>query len=141
MRTTADTIKGLNVTGNNIGTATLGLQSDTTQGSAGVNASFFAQSYQLADGNTVISYRGTDALGGDAANGFGLAVGVPYGPQATMAIDFYKAVAGSNLTPAKWRSSPRTVHWAEDWPASSRRWGRRFDYWLLLGPAPGGRNR
>jgi hypothetical protein len=64
-------------------------------------ASFFAQAYALADGSTVISYRGTDSnlglgipvLSGDLANGYGLALGAPYGPQATMAIDFYKAVS------------------------------------------------
>jgi hypothetical protein len=54
--------RGLDVTGNSIGTATLGLQSDTAGGSAGVNASFFAQAYTLAGGQKIISYRGTDSL-------------------------------------------------------------------------------
>ena len=87
---------GLNITGNQIGTANLGIADNSTQAQA---VSFFAQAYTLANGQKVISYRGTDSFSGDLATGYGLALGAPYGPQATMAIDFYKTVAGSKRSP------------------------------------------
>jgi hypothetical protein len=55
---------------------------------------FYAAAYQLDDGSTVISYRGTDNKllttdadrgGSDPLNGYGVGAGSPYGPQATMA--------------------------------------------------------
>ncbi|MEZ5787911.1 MAG: hypothetical protein R3D62_15885 [Xanthobacteraceae bacterium] len=48
---------GIKVTGNQIGNATLGIAEDDTAAQA---VSFFAQSYTLPDGQTVIAYRGTD---------------------------------------------------------------------------------
>ena len=78
---------GLVITGNTIGNATIGLAKGDQEAQA---ASFFAQAYQLADGNTVISYRGTDqALPswqdwtfGDVWNGWGVGAGSPVEAQA-----------------------------------------------------------
>ncbi len=54
-------ISGLGGAGTSIGTAVLGTSSNTAERSDAVAASFFAQSYTW-NGQTVISYRGTDAL-------------------------------------------------------------------------------
>jgi hypothetical protein len=45
------------LTGNRIGNATIGIRADSADEKA---ASFFAQSYILDNGPTIISYRGTD---------------------------------------------------------------------------------
>jgi serralysin len=84
--------------------------------SAAVSSGFYAIAYNW-NGEKVVSYRGTDSnfglaipvLSGDLANGYGLAVGAPYGPQANLAIDFYKDVAGSNLTPEQLRAANVTL--------------------------------
>jgi hypothetical protein len=83
--------EGLIVNGNQIGNATLARQSDTLQGSAGVDASFFAQAYTINDtsidgltsGQTVISYRGTDQPFMDYDFGFSTAWGSILDPQAS----------------------------------------------------------
>ncbi len=49
-----------------IGDATVIYESDTKVGSVGVNAGLYAVAYQFANGNVVISYRGTDAATGRA---------------------------------------------------------------------------
>jgi Ca2+-binding RTX toxin-like protein len=61
-------------------------------------AGFFAQAYTLANGKTVISYRGTNTdngtpLGDDVANGWTLGGGV-FNSQAQLAIKFYRAIVG-----------------------------------------------
>jgi hypothetical protein len=73
-------------------------------------AGFYALAYTvtgvsgMADGTTVIAFRGTDVAvtapwnateASDAWNGFGLAVGNYRSPQAQLAVDFYRAVAGA----------------------------------------------
>ena len=81
------------------------------------SAGFYAIAYKVA-GKTVIAYRGSDNIDKGAAvasflskidgnfltnnptdeditNGYGVALGYPNGPQAKLAIEFYKAVAGS----------------------------------------------
>jgi hypothetical protein len=68
---------GVQLGGNQIGNAVLGLRSDVSAGSAEVTASLFAQSYTW-NGTTVISFRGTDKAFpswqngtlGDFANGW-----------------------------------------------------------------------
>lgn len=57
---------------------------------------FYGVAYQ-GNGETIISYRGTDDSK-DPENGWGVGTGSHNGPQAEMAIDFYKSVADS-LTP------------------------------------------
>ena len=52
----------LNVSGVTIGGATLKSMSNSIPDSAEVAAGFFASSYTLSDGSTVISYRGTDSI-------------------------------------------------------------------------------
>ncbi len=104
-----------------IGNAKIVRQSDVLPGSDGVASGFYAIAYDMtgvagfAAGERVISFRGSDnidkseafsnfILGGifgsptaeDITNGFGVAFGVPNGPQATLAIEFYRAVAGSS---------------------------------------------
>ncbi len=55
-------------------------------------AGFYAASYTLADGTTVISYRGTDASP-DYTRGWSIALGaVGEGTQAPLALDFYSSV-------------------------------------------------
>lgn len=74
---------GVTVEGSQIGTAIVGKASPTGLNSPERAASFFAQSYTLAGGQTVISYRGTDqalpswqnGTFGDVVNGWTLAAG------------------------------------------------------------------
>lgn len=73
-----------------LGNATIGGSSSTTQGSAEVNDSFFAQSYTW-NGKIIISYRGTDNLGVDSLSGYGLSFGNGNSPQAKYAYMFYKS--------------------------------------------------
>ena len=95
-------ISGLGGTGTSIGTAVLGTSSNTAERSDAVTASFFAQAYTLASGETVISYRGTDQPGLDFENGFGIGQGIPLSPQGMMAIDFYRSAIGQG--DRRWRS-------------------------------------
>jgi hypothetical protein len=85
------------------------------------SAGFYAIAYDMsgvsgfAEGERVISYRGTDgeisALGSawdfirsrfggstdnDVINGYGVALGHPDGPQALLALEFYRAVAAND---------------------------------------------
>jgi hypothetical protein len=96
---------GMEVTGAQIGNATLGLSStDTAAGTPdGVTVGFYALSYSW-NGQTVISYRGTDdTLGlGDGASDLwrgwitGAGALVP-GGQAQLAVDFCNNVTGANV--------------------------------------------
>ncbi len=73
-----------------------------------LSAGFYAMAYNW-NGETIISYRGTDNNGGrwfgdgisgsDALNGYGLAIGDYLAPQARLAVDFYRAVAGGDTDP------------------------------------------
>ena len=76
--------EGIIIPGSQIGTAML----RTVELPQGYRAaSFFAQAYTW-NGQTVISYRGTDqptagnGLGGDIWNGYGLATGSPHSAQS-----------------------------------------------------------
>jgi serralysin len=90
-----------------IGNAVLSARSDTELGSAGRNASFFAQAYTLTDstgvgtlssGQTIISFRGTDDPAiDDVMNGWTVGFGFPAGSQARLAVQFYESVANRNL--------------------------------------------
>jgi hypothetical protein len=84
-----------------IGLATIGRRTNALTEPDAVAASFFAQSYTL-NGQTIISFRGTDYAGdnlttpfnGDIWNGWGIGLGSPYGAQALLALEFYRQVAG-----------------------------------------------
>jgi hypothetical protein len=113
-------LNGLGGKGSRIGTATVGEDALTllTKGAAEA-AGFYAIAYQvsgvsgIADGTTVVAFRGSDNIPGlwdiftnyvtgtpsnsDANSGFGIAVGSPYGPQAALAIRFYQAALGDTL--------------------------------------------
>ncbi len=94
-------------TGSGIGTATFSADSGQLLDAGGARrdqpVSFYASSYTLSTGEKVISYRGTDnkslGAGGDIQNGYGIALGSPYGAQATLAIEFYRAIAGTGVDP------------------------------------------
>jgi hypothetical protein len=92
-----------------IGNATISLNSTTVLGDGVDQAvSFYAIAYEIPNdatwnGQTIISYRGTDFplgdgdqnIGSDVAYGYSIGTGDPVSSQGDMAIGFYKAVAGS----------------------------------------------
>jgi hypothetical protein len=81
--------------GTKIGTATIGLASETKRDSLEVSASFYAQSYTW-NGKTVISYRGTDNIpGGDFTQGWSVGAGNMFG-QAELARSFFQTVTGQS---------------------------------------------
>ena len=99
-------IEGLGGENSQIGTAIIGKSSSQLLDSgADVSAGFYALSYTW-NGQTVISYRGTDNIGalggGNGASDFwrgwitGAGVLVP-GGQAQLAVDFYNSVTGGNV--------------------------------------------
>jgi Protein of unknown function (DUF2974) len=76
-------------------------------------AGFYALAYTvsgvsgIADGTTVIAFRGTDGFSGsvanggsDAWNGFGVAFGFATGLQAELAVRFYQSVANNDYNPS-----------------------------------------
>jgi Ca2+-binding RTX toxin-like protein len=103
-------IKGLEAFGNQIGGATL--RTDVLLPAGSLESGFFAQAYTLANGKTVISYRGTNTdnaspLQNDKDYGWPLGGGtigvLPWTDsgqsQAILAIKFYRAVAGEANSP------------------------------------------
>ena len=89
-------IAGLGGQGSRLGGATIIDESDIESGSDGVDAGFYAIAYDW-NGQTVISYRGTDGFLTDGPNGYGIGLGVPGGPQAKLAVEFYKQVLAGRL--------------------------------------------
>lgn len=87
---------GLGVSGR-IGNATILTDALSRLDSAEVlRADFYAIAYEY-EGDTIIAYRGTDELGKDAVNGYGVGAGFTGGlfaPQADLAVEFYTAVTG-----------------------------------------------
>jgi hypothetical protein len=101
-----------NEAGSRIGNATV-LNVDLPSGS--IAAGFYALAYRvsgvagIADGSTVIAYRGSDNIGepseiferfitgnpgdDDVNSGYGVALGSPVGPQALLALRFFQSVA------------------------------------------------
>lgn len=85
-----------------IGNATVAKNSGVLVGSDGttrldIPAGFYAIAYTLASGQKVVSYRGTDDNPLDIATGWTVGaalLGLPY-TQSQLAVDFFKAVAGS----------------------------------------------
>jgi len=78
--------------------------SNSNPHSAEVAAGFFASSYTLSDGSTVISYRGTDSIlggedggGSDLLNGWTVGAGYSDASQAAMAEQFYTTVTGQSV--------------------------------------------
>jgi Ca2+-binding RTX toxin-like protein len=96
-----------NLPGGQIGGATLGISSTLLGSGVDSSAGFFAQSYVLSSGETVVSYRGTDQnvstplslAGSDLVNGYGVGAGNPFGPQAQLAVQFYNLVKDSSTNP------------------------------------------
>lgn len=85
--------KRLTLSGNQLGTAVSIRQSDTRNGSVAVNAGFYAAAYDW-NGETVISYRGTDEFVPDMLYGYGLGIGFASVPQGDLALAFYSAATG-----------------------------------------------
>lgn len=73
--------------GTQIGNATVSSQLDTSADSDAQDADFYAIAYDW-NGETVISYRGTDNLGADAVSGYGVGAGISGVPQGNLAIEF-----------------------------------------------------
>ena len=101
--------QGVTPIGNQLGTATLGVDSsillDQNNQRLDLTVDFFAQTYSW-NGQTVISYRGTDStfgnsgtgLDGDALNGYGISLGSYNGMQVRLAAQFYQNLRGSGST-------------------------------------------
>jgi Protein of unknown function (DUF2974) len=87
--------EGLKVPGSQIGTAVLAARSDTRSDSPHVTASFFAQSYTW-NGQTVISYRGTDAILADITSWATFLNNPIFATQHMLAATFYQQVLTSN---------------------------------------------
>ena len=94
--------QGIIISGSTIGNASLTTNSyDALPDSE--TASFFAQAYSW-NGETIISYRGTDKIWpsvedwtiGDLAGGWGVGAGDAGAPQAELAVEFFKTVAGGD---------------------------------------------
>ncbi len=78
------------------------------------DAGFYAVAYDW-NGETVISYRGTNAdsaynLYTDAVNGYGLGAGYPYDDQAWLAAQFFQSVTGTTGGDPKTGSAILTGH-------------------------------
>ncbi|MDQ0456702.1 hypothetical protein QO005_003047 [Rhizobium paknamense] len=88
--------------GKKIGTAQITYASDSGIGSAERAAGFYAVAYEW-NGQTVISYRGTDNAAwlspadpqSDVWGGYGVALGNSYTNQSRLAVEFYQAVTGT----------------------------------------------
>ena len=67
---------------------------------------FYAIAYRAADGQTIISYRGTNAdtageFWKDASNGYLIGAGLPLGSQGEEAIRFYQDILALGVDPQK----------------------------------------
>ncbi|HET9395538.1 MAG TPA: hypothetical protein VFO36_05740, partial [Nitrospiraceae bacterium] len=83
---------GLVLTGQTLGTATILRDSDDLGMEDGVSRDEAAEFYAIAynwNGETVISYRGTDAFLPDAFYGYGIGAGFASVPQGNLALEFY----------------------------------------------------
>jgi Protein of unknown function (DUF2974) len=102
-----------NAVGTRIGTAQISADSVQKLGAPAQAAGFYALAYTvsgvsgMADGTTVIAFRGTDGFSGsvanggsDAWNGFGVAFGFATGLQAELAVRFYQSVAKNDYNPS-----------------------------------------
>ena len=110
-------IRTLGGVGSKIANVTISQQSEVLEGTANVSTGFYAAAYTTAAGEKIISYRGTDSFtgigvtgGNDFFNGYGPGIGIPGGPQASQAIDFYKAVASTSGTALKTANISLTGH-------------------------------
>lgn len=88
-------IAGLGGAGTMVGNATVG--SDELLPAGSEAAGFYAVSYTLTSGETVISYRGTDGNGD--LDDWALGGGNWQVEQAALAAEFYQAVNGDAITP------------------------------------------
>jgi hypothetical protein len=95
---TSDSLAGQREQGRKLGNATI-IQSDISD--AARSAGFYGIAYSYGE-SKIISYRGTDrfvpdiirGIGSDIDNGWPLGFGSTYSAQGSLAIDFYRSVAG-----------------------------------------------
>ena len=103
--------------GTQIGDATISNRTSSLPNSPEVDASFYAVAYEW-DGETIISYRGTDSLatlpwsdqGGDIWNGYGTGAGSDTSAQARWAAEFYQAMTGTQTSDPLTGSATLTGH-------------------------------
>jgi hypothetical protein len=100
-----------------IGNATITGDSVRILGPNAATAGFYALAYDMtgvsgfADGERVISYRGTDGiLSGDLLYAWSLGGGLASASQGKLAIDFYNAVSGPNVYDAHVSTITTTGH-------------------------------
>lgn len=95
------------------------------------DAGFYAVSYTMGAGETVISYLGTDQnisipfwsdTGSDLWNGYGTSLGDPTSYHGKLAAEFYQAVTGTS------DSDPRTRFNSFNWPLVRWRFGRVYRF-------------
>lgn len=84
---------GSDAVGTQLGTATIAANKGDADA---VNVSFYAAAYNY-NGETVISFRGTDDIPLDLTYGYGLGAGIPLVEQAIPAKQFYENVASGDL--------------------------------------------
>jgi Lipase (class 3) len=89
-------VLGLGGIDSSIGGYTILMESNTDPQSPEVAASFYADAYQDASGNIVISYRGTDDEASDLVNCWGGGLGGYQTAQAKLAVEFYTQVKLNN---------------------------------------------
>jgi len=107
---------GINLSGSTLGGATLGIDSselgeDAQGNDRDQNIGFYAITYTY-NGETIISFRGTDDVDGipnpftdlDVNHGWNLGAGITASKQGQMALEFYQAVTGST-DPEDWLSA------------------------------------
>jgi Ca2+-binding RTX toxin-like protein len=106
--------KGIDIGTQQIGNASV--ISSTLTNTADFNIGFSATSYNW-NGQTIISYRGTDSIfgasvsgGSDLDNGYGIAIGNPLAPQALSAVNFYKATLDSLGLSGSGSTNPYTAN-------------------------------
>src|SRR5680860_753983 len=102
-----------------IGTATISFNLDNASLTPqAIAAGFYAVAYEW-NGETIISYRGTDnpdlwtdefAGGSDVWNGYGIGGGSPYAEQGRLAAEFYQAVTGTQTNDPLTGSATLTGH-------------------------------
>lgn len=115
---------GITLTGTQVGNATIGVDSAVLNTDPNdpnridQDAGFYAVAYHW-NGETIISYRGTDnpgfwadeiAGGSDVWNGYGTGVGSPYAEQGRLAAEFYQAVTGTQIGDPLTESATLTGH-------------------------------
>ena len=95
-------IAGSDTIGTALGSATILNHSSDDPAKDPVKSDFYAISYAY-NGETIISYRGTDNVAADALSGYGVGAGSTsqfIAPQAELAMEFYHTITEQNVLSA-----------------------------------------